>query len=230
MVSEISLASLDEFTSSDDIAFTAEFLPGEVGLYEGHYRRLARQYHDRFSFAILSSSRLSQSVVRCRNNLNDESYTLKELWLVGALDELVAQCTTPLILEPGRKEIAELGQMAAQAGKNIVVHYFAASDWEKDVYRREIQPLAKKYSNDLLFTIIDANEHPMMPTTAGLPAGVASGISIENLRTGELFPYARGEEISAVALEAFLSDVVIGAITPWDGLVQSDNGVLHDEL
>src|SRR5262245_20254086 len=44
---------LSEFTSSDDITFAAEFLPSEASLYEWQYRNLARQYHDRYSFAIL---------------------------------------------------------------------------------------------------------------------------------------------------------------------------------
>ncbi|KAK3372677.1 hypothetical protein B0H63DRAFT_503719 [Podospora didyma] len=229
-VSEISPAALDSFLSLDDVVFTAEFLPSDASLYEGHYRRLASQYHDRFSFAVLPPSQQQQSVVRCRNNPNDENFTLKELWLVGALDELVTQCTTPLIRELGRKEIAELGQVAARAGKTMVVHYFATSDKEKDAYKTEMQSLAKKYSDELLFTIIDANEHPAMPEMAGLPAGMVTGISIENLRTGQVFPHAVKEDgISAVALEAFLGDVVNGAAKAWDGH-RSGDGPVHNEL
>ncbi|KAK3341990.1 hypothetical protein B0T25DRAFT_617599, partial [Lasiosphaeria hispida] len=216
--------SLSEFASSDDITLTAEFLPSEAGLYEWQYRELARQYHDRFSFAILPPSQ-HQSVVRCRNNRNDEDFTLKELWLVGALDELVSQCTAPLILEPTRKEMAELGQMVASAGRHMVVHYFATSDGEKDIYRDEMQALAKKYLNDVLFTIIDANEHPLMPAMAGLEAG--AGISIENLRAGQLFPYQDGE-VSATALERLLIGIMKGAVTPRNGLRPSE--VAHDEL
>ena len=224
VVSEItSAASLSEFTTSDDITFTAEFLPSESALYEWQYRELARQYHDRFSFAILPPSK-HQSVVRCRNNLNDDDFTLKELWLVGALEELVSQCTAPLILEPTKKEIAELGQMATRAGKYMVVHYFAASEGEKDIYRKEMHALAKRYSDDLLFTIIDINQHPLMPSLAGLHAG--GGISVENLRTGELFPYL--DDISATELEGFIIGLIKGAVALWDGLRPSD--VSHDEL
>lgn len=158
---------------------------------------------------------------------------MKELWLVGALNELVTQCTTPLIFEPqGRKDIAQLGKMAAQGGKSMVVHFFTTSDHEKDVYRKEMQSLAKKYADELLFTIIDANDHPMMPTMAGLPAGVVSGVSIENLRIGEVFPYVgKGKKIiSAVELETFLADVVNGAVTPWGGRQDEEVQAGHDEL
>jgi protein disulfide-isomerase A1 len=215
--------SLSGFISSDGITFTAEFLPNEASLYEWHYRDLAQQYHDRYSFAILPSSQ-HHSVVRCRNNLNDEDFTLKELWLAGALNELVAQCTTPLILEPTRKDIAELGQMAARAGKHMVMHYFATSDTKKETYHKEMREFAKKYSNDLLLTIIDTKEYPLMPGMAGLGAG--AGISLENLRTGELFPYSR-QEISATKLEEFLVDIFKGAVLPWDG---SQTELSHDEL
>lgn len=165
-------------------------------------------------------------MVRCRNNLDNESYTLKKLWLVGALHEQVAQCTTPSIFEPlGRKDIAGLGKMAS--GKRMVVHYFNASTTEKDGYRTEMQTLAKKYSDELLFTIIDANEHPMMPTLAGLPAGVVSGVSIEDLRMGQVFLYVGREKISAGELERFLADVANGVVTPWEG---RQDGPGHDEL
>jgi len=157
---------------------------------------------------------------------------LKELWLVGALEELLGQCTTPLIFEPqGRKDIARLGKMASQGEKSMVVHYFASFDKDKDIYRKEMRTLAKKYSDELLFTVIDVNEHPTMPALAGLPDGVASGVSIEDLRMGKVFPYlGKQKTISAVELEAFLADVVNGAVTPWEGLQEVMIEVGHDEL
>ena len=157
---------------------------------------------------------------------------MKELWLVGALDELLGQCTTPLIFEPqGRKDIARLGKMASQGGKSMVVHYFATFDKDKDIYRKEMRTLAKKYSDELLFTIIDVNEHPTMPALAGLPDGVASGVSIEDLRMGKVFPYLGKEKtISVVELEAFLTDIVNGAVTPWEGVQEVKVEVGHDEL
>ncbi|KAK0643961.1 hypothetical protein B0T16DRAFT_513272 [Cercophora newfieldiana] len=225
VVSEITdpAISLHDFTTSDDITFTAEFLPKGASLYEWQYRNLARQYHDRYSFAILPPSQ-QQSAIRCRNNINDENFTLKELWLVGALDELVSQCTAPLILELTRKDIAELGQLTQRTGKHLAVHYFTESHDGKEIYHEEMLGLAKKYSKEVLFTIVDTNEHPLMSSAAGLGSG--SGISIENLRTGDLFPYERAK-ISAADLEAFLLDIVQGNILPWDG---SRANVAHDEL
>jgi hypothetical protein len=212
-----------EFIASDDITFTAEFLAKDAALYEWQYRELARQYHDRHSFAILPASQ-QQSAVRCRNNITDESFTLKELWLTGGLDELVSQCAAPLILEPTRKEISELGQTAQRDGKQMAVHYFAATQQQKEAYQNEVLDLAKKYSGELLFTILDIQEYPTMATAAGLDSGI--GISIENLRTGELFPYPE-EEISANKLEVFLLEIGKRTVLPRDG---PRANMPHDEL
>ncbi|KAK0728323.1 hypothetical protein B0T26DRAFT_167163 [Lasiosphaeria miniovina] len=231
VIAELNPATLAEFTSSDDIVFTAVFAPSEAGLYEAHYRSLASEYHDQFSFGLLLpvSQQQQPSAVRCRNNVDSESYTLTELWVAGALDELVTQCTAPLILEPGsRKEVAELAAAAARAAKGIVVHFFAASDADRDAYRTQVRALAKKYADELLFTIIDTAQNPAMPALAGLSGGVLPGVSVENLGTGQLFPYPRGRELSAAALEKFLGEVVGGAVEPWDGSRPGE--VVHDEL
>jgi protein disulfide-isomerase A1 len=227
IVSEIDISSLPDFVGLDDIVFTAEFIPDDLGLYERGYRNLAKQYYDRFSFAILPLARHHSSIT-CRNNVDGEEFTLIELSNVQALEELVTKCTRPLILEPTRKEIAELGQIASQSGKSIMVHYFASTDQEKSAYRQEVAPLAKQLSKALQFTIIDSNEHPMMPVATGLKKGTKSGLVIENIRNGDLFPYTGNAEMSAMVLDQFLNDILEGRITPWNGL--RDGELLHDEL
>lgn len=216
-------SSLTDFTASDDITFTAEFIPEDTALYEWQYRNLARQYHDRYSFAILPPAK-QQSAIRCRNNINDENFTLRELSLVGALEELVSQCAAPLILEPTRKEIVELGQIAQRTGRHVVVHYFTSSHHQKEAYRKEMLALAKKYSGELLFTLVDIKDYAWMASAAGLDA--KTGVSVENLQTGELFPYPEGE-VTAVKLEAFLIGIGNGTVPSWDG---SPPNVAHDEL
>ncbi|KAH8897902.1 hypothetical protein GQ53DRAFT_778127 [Thozetella sp. PMI_491] len=215
-VSGIEKEELHNFMRSDDISIAAELLPQEAGLYEDRYRSLARQYSDRFSFAILPPAQ-HRSSVRCRNNIDEEDYVLTELSSVDAMDELLSKCTHPLILEPTRKDMAELGQRASEAGKTIMVHYFALSDGDKEKYRHSMRPLAKKYSAELQFTIIDSNQHPAMPAAAGLQEGTKVGLSIENMRTGGIFPYTGKAEISATVLEEFLSDIIGGFVKPWDG-------------
>lgn len=173
-----------------------------------------------------------ESTIRCHNNPNSETFTLtsRDLPLANSLTELLSQCTAPLIYEPiGRKELAELATFSSQNSKSgLIVHFFTKPtsssstsapelDLVKDDYKKEILPLAKKYAGEILFTIIDGDEHPGMgPAVGGLPPDAASGVSIENVRTGELFPYLH-RKISASRLEEFLGGVLRGTVKPWDG-------------
>jgi hypothetical protein len=40
-----------------------------------------------------------------------------------------------------------------------ILHHFATSSDEKEAYRREMGPLAKKYAESVHFTITDPNEY-----------------------------------------------------------------------
>ena len=228
MITTVTQDSASAFFRSDDIVFIAQIAASERVLYEGHYNNLAAHYHDRFSFAALQPFGGRQSSIVCRNNVDNTEHVSRTLWLVEALEDLVQTCTRPLILEPSRKEISELGQTAAHAGKSILVHYFASSEEDKSHYRQEMGPLAKKHAKNSQFTIIDVAEYPTMPIAAGLKNNLRPGISVEDLRSGELFPYGDAENVSAEILGAFLDDILGAKAKPFDGL--ADEGTIHDEL
>ncbi len=228
MITTVTQDSASAFFRSDDIVFIAQIAASERVLYEGHYNNLAAHYHDRFSFAALQPFGGRQSSIVCRNNVDNTEHVSRTLWLVEALEDLVQTCTRPLILEPSRKEISELGQVATQAGKSILVHYFATSEEDKIHHRREMSSLAKKYAEVSQFTIIDVKEYPTMPFSAGLKNNLRPGISVEDLRSGELFPYGDAEDVSAELLGAFLDNIIGTKAKPFDGL--GDEGTAHDEL
>ncbi|KAM7189740.1 hypothetical protein V8F33_009879 [Rhypophila sp. PSN 637] len=260
------------FLLSDEIVFIAEFSPSEEPLYEVHYRQLAERYYDRYSFGLILSSTPSKqqsqptvkqatSKIKCHNAQTNDSFTLTsaELPLPNALQELLTQCTVPLIYEPiGRKQLADLATFSATNAKSgLIVHYFVTngspstedSEDTKELYKKEIGPLAKKYSQEILFTIIDGDEHPGMgPTVGGLPSNVRSGVSVENTLSGELFPYLSKHQgngelkggITAGEIEWFLGEIVEGRVQPWNGLElggdtnrqkpKGDHTGRHDEL
>ncbi|KAK1749862.1 hypothetical protein QBC47DRAFT_439528 [Echria macrotheca] len=230
VTSSITHETLTAFTNSDDITLTAQFPPQEIPLYEWQYLDLARDHHLEYSFGILPpSSSETGSIIQCRNNIENETYALEELWVVGSMKELLRQCSTPLILEPTRKEISELGQIASRGEKTVIVHYFAGSEQKKDVYREKMRGLVKKHEAGMLFTLIDVNVHPLMPGMAGLEEGITEGLSVENLQRGEIFPYpGSGRDITPEKLGSFLENVLGGRVAPWDGerLERRD----HDEL
>jgi len=241
IISELTPSDVSEFLSSDEIVFIASFPPdtdanenepSSRALYEYQFRDLAAEYHDRYSFGIVFSSSETKSnpkskpseeqvQIKCHNNLLDSSFSLPELSLqnLASLPQLLDQCTAPLILEPSRAEIARLGDLAAERAVVLVVHFFASLESQRDEYVEKVAiPLAKRYKDDVLFTVIDSVENPTMPALVGLGEG-GTGVVVENLKTGEVFRFEE-KKIEEGRLERFLGDVVRGGVKAWG----------HDEL
>ncbi|KAK3944443.1 protein disulfide-isomerase [Diplogelasinospora grovesii] len=203
--------ALSSLLQLDDVVIVAHPIPDDSSLYE-RFKALARHYRDRFSF-IVSSRLESTSVLQCHNNIDDEKHFTSEVASVQALENFVQLCSEPLIPELTRSN----EQQYTTTGKSIL-HYFAVTDDEKERYRSEMRPLAKKYREFLHFTITDANEYSEMLPTVGLKAGSKTGLALENANTGDMFPYTGAKDIvSAVTVEKFLEDIIDGRLKPWRG-------------
>ena len=100
-VFEADARNLDGFLGSDTIVFVAHIADEDNSAYV-RYKALAKQYRDRYSFAIGPAAE-ETSILRCRNNIDDEEHTLNELWRVEALDNFVKMCSEPLIPELVRR-------------------------------------------------------------------------------------------------------------------------------
>ncbi len=108
------------------------------------------------------------------------------------------------------------------------MHYFVTTDKEKAQYRKEVRPLAKKYSVFVHFTITDLNEYPEMLAVVGLKAGAKTGLALENPNTGEMFPYRGRQKITGEVVDEFLNDIIDGKI---EALTRGGGrGAGHDEL
>jgi protein disulfide-isomerase A1 len=119
-----------------------------------------------------------------------------------------------------------------KTGKSIL-HYFAASEKEKDKYREEMRPLAKKYRDFLHFTITDTGDFPEVPSLLGLKKGSKTGLSLQNPNNGEVFPYKGKKKLTPDVVETFLDDVIDGRIKPWEGSPTNQfggGGFTHEEL
>jgi protein disulfide-isomerase A1 len=110
------------------------------------------------------------------------------------------------------------------------MHYFATTDTEKEAYRQEMRPLAKKYSEFLHFTITDANEYPGMLAAVGLEEEQKTGLALENPNTGDLFPFTGRRGITAAAIETFLDDITSGRLQPVNRRGGQGQRQGHDEL
>lgn len=121
---------------------------------------------------------------------------------------------------------------ASQTGKNIL-HYFATANAEKEAYRREMRPLAKKYAEFSRFIITDPSEHSDMlatSSTVDLEASRKIRLALENTETGEMFPFTGSQDITAAAVEAFLKETMKGNLQPRNRGTADEQGKGHDEL
>jgi len=119
--------------------------------------------------------------------------------------------------------------LLVQSQKSLV-HYFVSSEKEKEAFRKQIRPLAKKYVDFLHFTMTDVNDYPEMPVLLGLKAGSKTGLVLENTNTGDKFHFKKSLQKlpSAAQVEKFLDDVIDGKVKAWED--PAAKGREHEEL
>lgn len=239
VLSHIGSHNATEFRSSDDVVFIGYFSSSESHLRES-FESLARRYHDRFSFALASSARrkeYTQSTVECHNNVDDMHRTTAELSGSASVEDFIELCSTPLIPEMTRRNelsFYEVGHYCRDTmrrwtdtgvkTRKSLVHYCVRNDKDREEYVAEMRPLARKYEEYLHFVTTDVHEYADAAEMMGLQRG-ATGLSVQNPNTGDVFPYTRKERISAGTVEAFLIDIIQGKVPPW-----KPDGARHDEL
>ena len=242
---EVNDKTLTSFQTVDDMVFLGQLDPNDKSLNK-RYRDLADQYRDRYSFGIARPPRQGHSIVRCFNNIDDEQYVADELGIVEGLENFVKKCSAPLIPELTRTNEAEYAQVCPllgrtercriedltvirstmQSGKSLM-HFFVTTEEEKERFREEARPLAKKYNEFLHFAITDLNEYPEMLGIVGLKPGAKTGLALQNPNTGEMFPYTGKKKITPEVVDKFLNDIIDGKIAPKGGRGQSYG---HNEL
>ncbi|KAK0705779.1 hypothetical protein B0T21DRAFT_377548 [Apiosordaria backusii] len=222
VISYVNDKSMPSFQKSDDITFIGHFGPTERQLKED-FTKLAKQYHDRFSFAIATYV-VPKLLVECFNNIDEISLsaTNNDLANPGALQHFILSCSAPLVPEMTRRNEMEFFQT-----RKSIVYFFTLSQQAREAYISEIRPLAKKYGEYLHFVTMDAGEYADAAQMMGLK-GDGTGLSVQNPNNGDVFPYMRKETISAGVVEAFLVDIIQGKVKPWRGEEQHEQG--HDEL
>ncbi|KAK3360624.1 thioredoxin-like domain-containing protein, partial [Lasiosphaeria hispida] len=215
---KVDVASVSSFLDIDHVIFIAHIRLGDDSLRD-RFNALANKYRNLYSF-IMTGPLQDQSALHCINNIDEEEHTATNLGTVGALEDFIKQCSSPLIPELTRKNEVEY----TRSGKSLL-HYFFGSEEEKEEYRTEMRSLAKKYAEFLHFTLTDVHKYPEMLRVLGLKAGSKTGLSLQNPNTGDVFPYLRRRKMTAELVEQFLIDVISGKVEP---LSTKPNG--HDEL
>ncbi|KAK0634168.1 hypothetical protein B0T14DRAFT_415967, partial [Immersiella caudata] len=219
VVTEAEASVVPSLLDNDAVVFLAHIGPGDND-FRSQFKALAARYRDSYTF-IMTGPLEGRSALHCFNNLNDEENTTEPTAKVGILEAFIKRCSAPLIPELIRANEADY----TGTGKSLL-HYFFASKAERDKYRAEMRPLAKKYAEFLHFTMNDVNEYPEMLGILGLKGGSKTGLSLQNPNTGEVFPYRGKKKITPKFVEEFLNDVIEGKVKAFKGTRKGG----HDEL
>ena len=231
----------DTFLTSDDITILA-LLPDDTALRK-RYTDVAKKYNDRYTFGLQTTD--GPSGLKCQNNPDGLAYELADLSRVSSIEGFVRGCGAPLVREMSRRSETSImqvrkptcpipafcsdGLILAQTGKSIV-HYIPSSDADKEAYTFAIRSLAKKYAEFLVFVTVDGEEYPDMAASLGHESNAKGVLSVQNSRTGEVYPWDGG--ISAEEVEGFILKISKGEVKAWDGRQRGgqDAEAAHDEL
>lgn len=97
--------TLGPMTLLDDVVFVAHPHPDDWDFYD-QFRKLAKQYRDRYSFLVSSPIR-DTSTLACYNNVDDVKHIASDVTLVGAFEEFIKMCAEPVIPEMTRQNEAQ---------------------------------------------------------------------------------------------------------------------------
>ncbi|EHA54204.1 hypothetical protein MGG_08973 [Pyricularia oryzae 70-15] len=207
-ISTLTDKNMTSFVGVDDVVFVAYLEKGDESL-ERRFLAQASGLRDRYSFAMGPPPEPGlRSTVACYNNREGDQRVHADFDGVGSLESFIEICAMPSIHEMNRRN--ELHLM--QSGKSIV-NYVFATDEDRELYVETMRQLAKKYTDYLVFTTINAEEYPDFGPNLGL--GEGTGVSVMNPANGDVFPYLRAERISARSIDEFLIDIINGKVKPW---------------
>jgi protein disulfide-isomerase A1 len=106
VLSHVNSSNVTTFLASDDVTFVLYLTKGDSVTHD-RFAELARQYHDRFAFAVGSAGQGKPSNLECVNNPDSEKHASNDLSTVEVLESFIKQCSTPIIVELTRRNELE---------------------------------------------------------------------------------------------------------------------------
>ncbi|KAK8095050.1 protein disulfide-isomerase [Apiospora hydei] len=198
------------FQSVDDVVVMAQLHPTRDAHLQTLFAAVADRYWDRASFGSIAS--ISPAAIVCysnRDRAGEPPSVLSDMTAVDAIQKFVEKCMTPLIGELTRKT-------EGNPGKSLV-YYFSPDALEREEYAASMRAVARKYEEYLLFVTVDAEEYADMVSMLGLRPEVLPAVAVQNPMYGQVFPFDQEKELSAQAIEQFVTQIASGKVKPWDG-------------
>ncbi|PBP19962.1 hypothetical protein BUE80_DR009202 [Diplocarpon rosae] len=217
-VSVLDHKNITSFKSVDGAVFIA-YVTGFQHRLALLFAGLAKRYHDRYTFAMVTDSSLVKReglqypTIMCYKRSESKQHLFPVEVEVLDLEQWIANVTTPLVGEFTRRN--EMKYL--KAGKSVVYFFYSSSE-NRDEYVKSVTQLATTYQNQLTFVTVDAVEHRHTMPKLGLDAGAEPALAVFNPTHGHVFPFENeGQHISAKDVENFMHQISLGKIQPWTG-------------
>lgn len=129
MVSHLSAKNASSFTSIDDIVVVAHVDQDEKSL-EDRFTKAAKQFRDRYSFAIRQRKAHGASL-ECMNNVNFEQLSITDFSDPLAIHNFVSRCAQPIIPEFTRRNEGQYSKVSTASARQPWDDKLIHHRWER---------------------------------------------------------------------------------------------------
>lgn len=185
----------------------------------------ATEHHHEFVFGLTNDLQLAKAdgltipSVVCYKNRDGDHTAMNGYFNRETLENFL-QYTTPLVVG----EITKRNIDTYMAAGKPIAYIFASTSSQRDNLRREITPVAKKYSQYINFGVIDAVEYSEMAAGLDLSPGMFPAFVVHNILNDQVFPFDQRRRISKEAVEGHILDIVQGKARPGPLIFGEDEG------
>ncbi|KAF2839528.1 hypothetical protein M501DRAFT_1056886 [Patellaria atrata CBS 101060] len=194
------------------------------------FEQVAKEYHDEFIFGVIGSqyfvgNGLSAPGIVIFKADGAETEFFRGPFDKASIRKFILQASRPLIGELTRR--TEMGYMTSQ---KLLAYIFYDNDSDRTTLSRELQLLARKYSDYINFVTIDADEYGHMAGSLGLRSGTFPALTFYSAWKDQVFPYPEIQDITTILVEIFMLDIFQGKVKPIEKESPGSDSMGHDEL
>lgn len=246
VVEGLETENLDAYKTSDDVTFVMHLRAEDAG--KGVYKRyhdLAQEFHDRYSFGIISRADQAcndddddnnttpeqaeppaePSVLHCYNNVEGTEGTLDRFFedTIG-LRNFVEKCTRRLVQPLGR-----LNANHFLEGSSPVLYYFDSEIPKREAFETQLKDVARRYADQVRIVTVDPMTFPEIVARMTLQWEFPA-MALQNPTAKTISLYSKGD-IDEEIVERYIRDV-LGLNPPAEEAASEtpvDEGVVLDE-
>jgi protein disulfide-isomerase A1 len=214
----------------DSIVFVAYLVSSNKDLLET-YTAIAQKHHHDFVFGYTSDpsfttdvGKVSTPSIVCYRNLDGDNVSLQGTFTFNDVEEFIATAKNSYIKSFRERDI----ETFMQPSKLTVYIFTSPSLPSHTTLRHTLTPLAQKYSQFVVFAIVDLSRYPDMPANFGIKEMQGdTALLVHAPGNDQIFKYAQGKKIERGVVEDMLVTILQGRAV--DGQVFGEGAGNEDD-